>query len=109
MLLAIVLLLSPWKGPSLPTVTPHAAAYGLTVRGAPRAQVALAALGVPAGWIAAFCTHRLCSPSRFSLRLDGAGRGAVEFEVIRTDPRAARHATIRVTAGGAARTITVRN
>ncbi len=95
----VTVLLSPWKGPSLPTAPTgnYQTSYAMSVRGAPNARIALRADGVAAGWVAAFCTPRLCSPFHATTTLDGKGRARYEFSLIRTDPKAAAHtrATIR--------------
>ena len=101
MLLAVTLALAPWTGPSLPTASPAAAKYKLTVHGRPAARVALHADGLPAGWVASFCTKTLCSPFDYTMQLDARGTGIVEFQAIRTYDSAPRHIRIRITAPGA--------
>ena len=97
----VTLLLAPWKGPSLPTVSAAAAKYRLTVRGTAHQRVPLAASGLPAGWVAAFCTQRFCSPYFYTLQLDERGGAAVELQLIRTDERAVRRAHVLLTSPGA--------
>lgn len=106
--LALVsVLLSPWKGPSLPTAPTgeNQTSYTLQVRGAPGARVDLRADDVAKGWIAAFCTSRLCAPFHTIVTLDASGKARLEFSLIRTDPKAAAHtrALIRADGGVAAR------
>jgi hypothetical protein len=96
----VTVLLSPWKGPSLPT-TPtgnYETSWAMTVHGAPRARVELRADGVPAGWVASFCTPRLCAPFHTISTLDGKGVARYQFSLIRTDPKAAAHARANVRA-----------
>lgn len=102
MLLALVtLVLGPWTGPSLPTATPAAVKYKLTVTGPADKSVALRADGLPKGWIASFCTDKACAPFRYTLQLDDRGKGIVEFQAIRTDESAASRVRITLAADGA--------
>ena len=98
LLAAIVLALTPWTGPSLPTVSPNSAKYRLTVRGTPQGDVRLQATGLPSGWIASFCTTKLCSPYRYTLHLDAKGRGELEFQAIRLDDSAPKRVHLTVLA-----------
>lgn len=95
----VTVLLAPWKGPSLPT-TPtgyYEKSWAMTVHGAPRGRVELRADGVAKGWIASFCTPRLCAPFHTIAMLDGKGVARYQFSLIRTDPKATAHtrATVR--------------
>jgi hypothetical protein len=95
----VTVLLSPWKGPSLPTAPTgnYETSWAMTVRGAPGARVELSADGVAEGWVASFCTPRLCAPFHTIATLDGKGIARYQFSLIRTDPKAVphTHATIR--------------
>jgi hypothetical protein len=75
--------IQPWTGSDLQTTTEHAAKYRLNVSGKPNATLHLQARGVAAGWLAAFCTPRLCSPQRVELTLPQSGASVVQFELIR--------------------------
>ena len=89
----VTVLLSPWKGPSLPT-TPtgnYETSWAMTVHGVPHARVELRAAGVAKGWVASFCTPRLCAPFHTVAVLDGKGVARYQFSLIRTDPKAAAH------------------
>ncbi|HLI97090.1 MAG TPA: hypothetical protein VKT72_13560 [Candidatus Baltobacteraceae bacterium] len=101
MLAAVTLALAPWHGTSFPTATPNAAKYKLAVRGAANQPVRLEAGGLPRGWVASFCTPTFCSPFRYEMTLDSRGAGWVEFQVIRTDDSAPKHAGVTVWAEGA--------
>ena len=103
MLPAVVLTLLPWTGPSLPTVSAEAAKYRLTVSGAPLQEVRLQATGLPNGWVASFCTQTFCSPYHYTLKLDAKGRGEIEFQAIRLEPKTAKRARLLVIANGGAR------
>jgi hypothetical protein len=89
----VTVLLSPWKGPSLPTAPTgnYETSWVMTVRGAPRARVELRADGVAQGWVASFCTPRLCAPFHTIATLDGKGVARYQFSLIRTDPKAVAH------------------
>ncbi len=104
LLLSVVLALSPWKGHLPPAATQGTAAYKLTVHGEPNQDLQLRAEGVPQGWIASFCTGELCSPMRYSMHLNARGAGSVEFQAIRLDDGAAKHArvVVRSDKGGSA-------
>ncbi len=82
-LLAALLSISPWTGHNLPTATTAAAKYRLVVSGKPGTHVHLSATGVKAGWIAAFCDDRVCSPMRVTETISADGRTVVQFELIR--------------------------
>ena len=75
--------IQPWTGSDLQTTTERAAKYRLNVSGKPNATLHLQARGVAQGWLAAFCTPRLCSPQRVDLTLPGSGASVVQFELIR--------------------------
>lgn len=101
-LLALVtLVLTPWHGASLPTATPGAVKYKLAVHGPAGDRVQLNANGLPQGWVASFCTPSLCSPFSYSMQLDPHGTGAIEFQAIRTDDRAPKHARVTIATPGA--------
>jgi hypothetical protein len=97
----VILVLAPWRGPSLPTSSPDAVKFKLTVHGQALQHVELRADGVPKGWVASFCTKSLCSPFRYTMDLNGRGIGVVEFAAIRTDESAPKHVQMTVTADGA--------
>lgn len=79
----IAITLSPWHGASLPTVTGEAYRYALDVTGRPGQHVQLRAQGLPAGWIAAFCTPTMCSPMQARFSLPASGNQQFEFGLIR--------------------------
>jgi hypothetical protein len=107
MLFALVtLVLTPWHGPSLPTASADAVKFKLAVHGAPNQSVPLRASGLPAGWVASFCTSQFCSPFSYTLPLDRSGNGTVEFQAIRVDTKAPAHTRVVVSAqGGASKTV----
>lgn len=97
----ISLALEPWRGPSFPTTTPHAEQFKLTVRGRAQRLVHLRATGLPAGWVASFCTRTMCSPFRYNMKLDERGTGVIEFQTIRTDDAAPAHVHVIIETDGA--------
>lgn len=80
------LTIAPWTTPPLPTATHAALTLRLTVSGRPAQRVRLRATGVANGWLAAFCTSRLCSPQSVDVMLPSSGHATYEFELIRQDP-----------------------
>ena len=97
----ITLALAPWRGPSLPTAAPNAAKYKLTVRGPSEDRIELRADGLPKGWVASFCTQKVCSPFRYTMELSDRGTGVIEFQAIRTDDSAPPHVRVVITTTGA--------
>jgi hypothetical protein len=97
----ITLALGPWRGPSLPSATPNATKYKLTVRGPADRKVDLRADGLPKGWVASFCTSTECSPFEYEMELNDRGTGVIEFQAIRTDDSAPPHVHVTITTNGA--------
>lgn len=79
----VALAISPWSGANYSTADIAAVRYRLIVSGTPGAPVHLRADGVAQGWIAAFCTPRLCSPRRVDAILPPSGRAVFAFELFR--------------------------
>lgn len=99
--------LAPWTGAELPGSVPNTIKYRLVVTGSAGKNVALRALDVPKGWVASFCSDRVCAPFRVSVSIPGSGVKIVEFQLV--PPSAgARVPKVRVTAndGGRASTAT---
>lgn len=98
----VAVLLAPWHGKALPT-TPageYVTSWAMTVRGTPHARVNLQADGVSKGWVASFCTPRICAPFHTSATLDSHGLARYEFSLIRIDPKAAKHTRAAIRANG---------
>ena len=83
--------LAPWTGPELPGSSPDTAKYRLVVTGKPGQSIALRATGLPQGWIASFCTDRICSPLRVSTSLPDSGVKIIEFQVVPPDAKDLAH------------------
>jgi hypothetical protein len=82
--------ITPWTGTDLQTSTAAAAKYRLEVTGKPQAVVRLQASGVAPGWLAAFCTPKVCSPERVDVAIPASGEAMVQFELIRESDSAAK-------------------
>jgi hypothetical protein len=75
--------IQPWTGSDLQTTTSAAAKYRLEVTGKPQAVIHLQASGVASGWLAAFCTSKVCSPQRVDVAIPASGQAVLQFELIR--------------------------
>ena len=98
---AVRLEIAPWSGANLQTADAAAVRYRLVVRGEPGETVDLVAEGVTPGWIAAFCSDRVCSPHRVSATLPSGGVATLQFELIREENGAAAKGSARVSGAGA--------
>jgi peroxiredoxin/tetratricopeptide (TPR) repeat protein len=82
--------LAPWTGADLPGSIPNTLKYRLVVAGAAGKSIALHAADVPKGWIASFCTDRVCAPFKTNIALPQSGVKVIEFQLVppgaRTDP-----------------------
>jgi hypothetical protein len=94
----------PWTGSDFQTTTSAAAKYRLEVTGKPQAVIHLQASGVASGWLAAFCTTKVCSPERVDVAIPASGRAVLQFELIRELDTAPKRsgATIRDDDGASA-------
>lgn len=79
----VTLSIQPWTGTDLQTTTSDAAKYRLLVSGRPEQTVRLKASQVAQGWLAAFCTPKLCAPQHVSVKLPRSGQAFLQFELIR--------------------------
>jgi hypothetical protein len=107
MLLALVqpathLSIQPWTGSDYQVTTNSAAKYRLEVTGKPNSTVRLRAFGVASGWLAAFCTPRLCSPQRIDVHLPRSGDAVFQFELIRESENAPGQSGATITDDGGA-------
>ena len=80
--------IGPWKGADPKNAITGATKYRLTVTGEPGAHVHLRATGQAKGWVAAFCTDRVCSPDQTIVDLPASGRADISFELVRDDETA---------------------
>lgn len=82
-----------------PVADPGAKSFAVRVHAPAGGVVHLRALEVPRGWIASFCTPRICSPNQVSLPVRG-GTGAIQISYVPTDSGAAPLRVLHVAAGG---------
>ena len=99
---ATQLSIQPWTGADLQVTSATAAKYRLEVAGKPKALVRLRAGGVAPGWLAAFCTPKLCSPQRIDVQLPASGTAVFQFELIRESDNAPKRSGATITAGDGA-------
>jgi peroxiredoxin len=74
--------LAPWTGAELPGSIPNTIKYRLVVAGTPGKTLALHTSDVPKGWVASFCSDRVCSPFKLSLALPASGVKVIEFQLV---------------------------
>jgi hypothetical protein len=96
------LTVSPWTGSNMATATSAAIRYRLRIEGAPNATLVLRADKVAKGWLAAFCTPRVCSPMRVDVTLPQSGRAEYLFEMIREGKTGPPHSGARITSSDGA-------
>jgi peroxiredoxin len=77
--------LTPWTGADLPGSVASTLKYRLVVAGAAGKSVDLHAAGVPKGWVASFCTDRVCAPFKVSVALPPSGVKVIEFQLVPPD------------------------
>ena len=98
--------LAPWTGPDLPGSVTSTYKYRLVVAGTPGKSVALAASGLPAHWVASFCTDNQCAPFRTSVALPESGVKVIEFQII-PQASASKAPMIRVDGDGATASVRI--
>ena len=81
--------LAPWTGVDLPGSIPNTTKYRLVVTGTAGRSVALHTSGVPKGWVASFCTDRVCAPFRTTVVVPESGVKIIEFQLVPPTDRAA--------------------
>lgn len=92
--------LAPWTGADLPGSLASTIKYRLVVSGKAGSLVELRATDLAKGWLASFCSDKLCSPMRLSLHLPTSGVKIVEFQLIPNGARAPKHTRFQVRANG---------
>jgi hypothetical protein len=100
-LLGLIVTLAPFSGPAQFGDTAGSARFSVAVSGKAGQAVRLRAVGVPSGYIAAFCTRRVCARFAVSFALPQSGRETIELQLIQNVPGARKPATVTVTAAGA--------
>jgi peroxiredoxin len=74
--------LVPWTGADLPGSVPNTIKYRLVVADVAGRNVALKATRVPKGWVASFCSDRVCAPFKVSVAIPESGVKVVEFQLV---------------------------
>jgi hypothetical protein len=103
-LIGLILTLAPIGAAGLPH--PGNTAFRVTVSGTPGQVARLRAVGVPSGYIASFCTPRVCAPFQVALALPNSGRESIELQLIENVRGAAAPRRVTVAAVGA-RTVSI--
>lgn len=99
--IALVLALGPFAGAEPAGTRPDAPKFSVTVSGKSGQTVRLRAVGVPSGYIASFCTNRVCAPFRVVFALPRSGRESIELQLIENVPGARKPRMVTVAADGA--------
>ena len=81
--------LAPWTGPDLPGSVPSTLKYRLVLAGTAGTNVHLQTAGVPKGWVASFCTDRVCAPFRVGVAIPASGVKVIEFQLVPEGKRVA--------------------
>ena len=90
--------LAPWTGPDLPGSIPSTIKYRLVATGPIGKPMTLRASGLPKGWVASFCTDRVCAPNRVSFTVPSSGVKVIEFQVVPDGPKPAHGPTVTIDA-----------
>jgi len=91
MILAMVTLaLAPWTGADPKAAAQAQIKYKLTISAPPNSNVHLRADKVAAGWIAAFCNNRVCSPNQVTQIVPASGKVELQFDLIREEDNASK-------------------
>lgn len=93
--------LAPWTGADLPGSIASTVKYRLVVASHPGSTVNLKATGLAKGWIASFCTDKICAPMQRAVTLPDSGVKIIEFQLIPSDPKAPKHTSAKVEATAA--------
>jgi peroxiredoxin len=73
---------APWTGPELPGSIADTIKYRVIVAGSAGKTVALKASEVPKGWVASFCSDKVCAPFHVSVEIPEGGVKIVEFQLV---------------------------
>lgn len=101
--------LAPWTGPDLPGSVSSTLKYRLVVSGIAGSAVKLHATNLAKGWIASFCSDKVCAPMQLALTLPASGVKVIEFQLIPNESGAPKHtnASVQATGGGSNATASV--
>jgi peroxiredoxin len=95
---ATAVTIAPWTGPDLPGSVASTYKYRVALSGPAGKNVTLHASGLPTGWIASFCTDRVCSPFTVQTTVPSSGVKVIEFQVIPDGPNQTAHPTVHIDA-----------
>jgi len=73
---------APWTGAVLPGSIADTVKYRVVVAGTAGKTIALVASEVPKGWVASFCSDKICSPFHVSVEIPEGGVKIVEFQLV---------------------------
>jgi peroxiredoxin/tetratricopeptide (TPR) repeat protein len=91
--------IAPWTGAELPGSIPDTIKYRVIVVGGAGKTIALKASDVPKGWVASFCSDKVCAPFHVSVEIPDSGVKIVEFQLV--PPAATSQAPkVRITSSG---------
>jgi hypothetical protein len=100
---ATVLALAPYRGPAQRGALPGSRSFALSIAAQPGKHLRLRAVDVPAGFVAAFCTSRICAPFAVPLLVPPTGRTTIEMQLVRNDDGATTPRTVTVASDDGAR------
>jgi len=92
--------LAQWTGADLPGSVASTLKYRLAISGAPNTRVVLRATGLPKGWIASFCSDKLCRPFTATVDVPAVGVKIVEFQIVAGEGSAPANVRIDAATGG---------
>jgi hypothetical protein len=101
-LVGLLIAVAPFGGPAHSGST----AFSVAISGKPGEMVHLRAVGLPSGYIASFCTRRVCAPFRVAFALPSSGRESIELQVIENVRGSLPPKRVTVSAAGA-RTVSI--
>ncbi len=96
-LVGLLIALAPLAGPQ----RSESVTFSVDISGTAGEGVRLRAVGVPNGYIASFCTRRVCAPFRVAFALPNSGRESIELQLIENVPGTPRPKMVSVAADGA--------
>jgi hypothetical protein len=105
-IIGLVVMLAPFAAPTdhvRPSAPDDSVTVGVHVHGLPREHVRLRAVDLPPGYIASFCTPRLCAPFAVAFDLPAGGHAVIELQLIENVAGSRKPARIVVLVNGMTR------
>ena len=90
---------APWTGAVLPGSIPDTIKFRVIVAGGAGKTIALKATDVPKGWVASFCSDKVCAPFHTSVDIPESGVKIVEFQLVPPSAKATAP-KVRITSSG---------